>query len=69
MKLSEAKEQAKEILDLREELNKAIVKGYEMGLFINIVVTEREAVVAQIHPHPCPKLNMGVATDPLDLEE
>jgi len=69
MDLFAMKEKAKEILDLKEELNKAIISGWEMGMFINIAITQREAVVGKIHDHPCPILNMGVAADPLKIED
>jgi len=68
MDLIEMKAKAKEILDLKEELNKAIISGWEFGLFINIVITQREAVVGKIHDHPCPILNMGVAADPMKID-
>ncbi len=68
MDLVEAKAKTKEILDLKEELNKAIISGWEMGLFINIAITQREAVVGKIHPNPCPIINMGVAGDPMKFD-
>ena len=67
MDLVQAKAKAKEILDCKEELNKAIISGWEMGLLINIAITQREAVVGRIHDHPCPIINMGVAADPMKI--
>ncbi len=64
-----AREEAKAVLDLKDQLNQAIVSAWEKGLLINIVIGEREHAVARIHPYPCPQLNMGVAVDPLTLEE
>ncbi len=64
----EAKEEAQKVLDLKDDLNRAIVTAWEKGLLINIVIGEREHAVARIHPYPCPQLNMGMALDPLTLE-
>ncbi len=69
MDLTQAKAKTKEILDLKEELNKAIISGWELGLFINIAITQREAVVGKIHDHPCPIINMGVAADPMKFDD
>lgn len=66
--LTEAKGLTEELLNMVINLNIRIAHACDQGMFVNLAITERETVLEGSAKGRCPRINIGVACDPREID-